>query len=290
MKKQINIAVLGNTEVGKTTLLSALTAYAAQKGFGELIDPLDIDDTSIKKDDVVVSFAKVDVEADKTYSFYEFDTTADFYKGVLSGAVRIDAVLHVYDSECAFLPFQRDALRFMKRVGIDTIFGCCNLMGFVDEEFLELIDMEYEGTLEDLEFEDCAEYHFAINCSDAAMEFEDDLNRVELLFDCIAENARVTETMDGPSAVVTDFDAEIYMFSHSEFGNSRPIMSPVSIHFVGEDACYTCSFDCEDLITPSSQMNLTFTLDEPRRIKVGDVFFIDNRGKIAAIARVTELK
>ena len=290
--EQINIAVLGNDGIGKTTLLSALTAYAEKYGYGEQLDTFDIDVTSIKKDDVVVSFAKVDVEAGKTYSFYEFDTITDFYKGVISGAVRIDAVLHVYNSEFVFLPYQRDMLRFLKNVGIDTIVGCCNLSEFVDVEFLELNDIEYEGTLEDCGFEDCAAYHFAINCEYASMAFEDALSQVENLFDCIADQAHALDTTHAPSARVTNFEAAVYVLKPQEGGNVRPLVSPAAIRFSGETSTCACTFldpNDDGMVLPGDQKKLAIKLDSPRTLRMGDFLYLECWGKTAAIARVVAL-
>ena len=291
MKKQINIAVLGNTGIGKTTLLSALTVYAEHLGYGERLDVDEIDVTSIKKDDLVISFAKVDLAADKTYSFYEFDTSADFYKAVLSGAIRIDAAIHMYNTECAFAPFQRNAVRLMKNAGVKTIFGCANPFEFEDAEMLELTDMEYEGTLEDYGFEDCASYHFEVNCEAAAIAYNSDFYQISRLFDCIRENAEASDDAYAPSSLTSEFEAEIYSLRACDGGTNRPILPPSDITFENDSDSYSCTIKTPDaeMLLPGDLYFTEIRMDTPRKIRVGETFRVFKNSQLAAIGKVSKL-
>lgn len=290
-KEQINIAVLGNTGIGKTTLLSALTAYAEHLGYGEHLAVDEIDVSSIKKNDLVISFAKVDVDADKTYSFYEFDTIRDFYKAVLSGAVRIDAAIHMYNTECAFAPFQRNALRLMKNTGVNTILGCANPFEFEDVEMLELTDMEYEGMLEDYGFEGCASYHFEVNCEAAAIAYNSDFYQISRLFDCIRETVEASDETDAPCSITSALEAEVYVLSAGEGGGNRPILPPSDLAFDTDSSSYSCTITTPDdeLLLPGDLYFAEIKMDTPRKIKVGETFRILKNSQLVALGKVSEL-
>ena len=285
--KPIHIAVIGKRKVGKTTLLRALNTYADERGIEENVDCYGIVPHSAPYGETTIDYTELELESNRSYRFYEFSRLTEFYKCVLSGAIRIDAVLYVFPIGIESFRLDEESIGFIRKAGIKSVLGCFNVYDLDEFDLMDIYVMEYETMLEENGYADCVSKHCSLNAGYASEGNEDELDKLKPLL-ALIRSIEPREAAE-EERVVSKFEADVYVLTPDESENYHPLPTQSKIQFAAQHGFIDCSYDTEDTIWPGDVGTIQCTLDTPRAVSLGSSFSVINDDHYSAIAKVTKL-
>ena len=159
-KPHVNVGTIGHVDHGKTTLTSALTKVAADKGMAKFISYDQVakasesqgrrDPTKI----LTIAIAHVEYEtATRHYAHVDCPGHADYVKNMITGAAQMDGAILVVSAADGPMPQTREHILLARQVGVPYIVVFLNKADKVDDkELLELVELEVRELLTKYEF------------------------------------------------------------------------------------------------------------------------------------------
>jgi len=159
-KPHVNIGTIGHVDHGKTTLTSALTKVAAEKGMAKFISYDEVakasesqgrrDPTKI----LTIAISHVEYETEKRhYAHVDCPGHADYVKNMITGAAQMDGAILVVSAADGPMPQTREHILLARQVGVPYIVVFLNKADKVDDkELLDLVELEVRELLSKYEF------------------------------------------------------------------------------------------------------------------------------------------
>ena len=159
-KPHVNVGTIGHVDHGKTTLTSALTKVAADKGMAKFISYDQVakasesqgrrDPTKI----LTIAISHVEYEtANRHYAHVDCPGHADYVKNMITGAAQMDGAILVVSAADGPMPQTREHILLARQVGVPYIVVFLNKADKVDDkELLELVELEVRELLTKYEF------------------------------------------------------------------------------------------------------------------------------------------
>jgi elongation factor Tu len=159
-KPHVNVGTIGHVDHGKTTLTSALTKVASERGMAKYISYDEVakasesqgrrDPTKI----LTIAIAHVEYETDKRhYAHVDCPGHADYVKNMITGAAQMDGAILVVSAADGPMPQTREHILLARQVGVPYIVVFLNKADKVDDkELLELVELEVRELLTKYEF------------------------------------------------------------------------------------------------------------------------------------------
>src|SRR5213594_1323755 len=159
-KPHVNVGTIGHVDHGKTTLTSALTKVAAERGMGKYISYDEVakasesqgrrDATKI----LTIAISHVEYETDKRhYAHVDCPGHADYVKNMITGAAQMDGAILVVSAADGPMPQTREHVLLARQVGVPYIIVYMNKCDMVDDpELLDLVELEVRELLKKYEF------------------------------------------------------------------------------------------------------------------------------------------
>src|SRR5574341_914851 len=159
-KPHVNIGTIGHVDHGKTTLTSALTKVAADKGMAKFISYDEVakasesqgrrDATKI----LTIAISHVEYETERRhYAHVDCPGHADYVKNMITGAAQMDGAILVVSAPDGPMPKTREHILLARQVGVPYIVVCLNKVDAMDDpELLDLVELEVRELLSKYEF------------------------------------------------------------------------------------------------------------------------------------------
>jgi elongation factor Tu len=159
-KPHVNVGTIGHVDHGKTTLTSALTKVASEKGMAKFISYDEVakasesqgrrDPTKI----LTIAISHVEYEtAKRHYAHVDCPGHADYVKNMITGAAQMDGAILVVSAADGPMPQTREHILLARQVGVPYIVVFLNKADKVDDkELLELVELEVRELLTKYEF------------------------------------------------------------------------------------------------------------------------------------------
>jgi len=159
-KPHVNIGTIGHVDHSKTTLTSALTKVAAEKGMAKFISYDEVakasesqgrrDPTKI----LTIAISHVEYETEKRhYAHVDCPGHADYVKNMITGAAQMDGAILVVSAADGPMPQTREHILLARQVGVPYIVVFLNKADKVDDkELLDLVELEVRELLSKYEF------------------------------------------------------------------------------------------------------------------------------------------
>ena len=284
----IRIAVIGKIKGGKSTLLQALNTYAEERGIEENIDCYGIVEDSAAIYGTAIDYTKLELECGRSYYFYEFSHLRDFYKSVLSGFIKFDAALFVFNDQPSTVNHYAKSVAFLRKAGIKSVFCCFNVYDIDQCYVLNMNRKDYEFLLAAHGFDDYISKHLTLNFRECARGDSDELDKLKSLFDFIKS---IEPSSPAPEEVrfTKRFDAEMYVFTSDESENTDALPTQSDIMFSGQRGFIDCSYEVEDTLWFGEYGTVQCTLDVPQSVSLGSSFYVINDDVVSAVAKITKL-
>ena len=159
-KPHVNVGTIGHIDHGKTTLTSALTKVAADKGWAKYVSYDEVakasesqgrrDATKI----LTVALSHVEYEsAIRHYAHIDCPGHADYIKNMISGAAQMDGAVLVVSAADGPMPQTREHILLAYQVNVPAIVVFMNKCDLVDDlEILDLVELEVRELLTKYKF------------------------------------------------------------------------------------------------------------------------------------------
>jgi elongation factor Tu len=159
-KPHVNVGTIGHVDHGKTTLTSAITGFAAKKGWAEFISYDEVAKASAahgRRDETkILTIATSHVEyqsENRHYAHVDCPGHADFIKNMITGAAQMDGAILVVGADDGPMPQTREHILLARQVNVPAVVVFLNKIDLLDdEELLELVEMEVRELLDKYEF------------------------------------------------------------------------------------------------------------------------------------------
>src|SRR3979490_3093971 len=154
-KPHVNVGTIGHIDHGKTTLTSALTKVAADKGWAKFISYDEVpkasesqgrrDDTKI----LTIATSHVEYSAEKRhYAPVGCPGHADYVKNMITGAAQMDGAILVVSAVDGPMPQTREHVLLAKQVNVPYMVVALNKVDAIDDaELLDLVELEVRELL-----------------------------------------------------------------------------------------------------------------------------------------------
>src|SRR5476651_939633 len=154
-KPHVNVGTIGHIDHGKTTLTSALTKVASDKGWAKFVSYDQVakaSESQGRRDDTkILTIASSHVEystAKRHYAHVDSPGHADYIKNMITGAAQMDGAILVVAATDGAMPQTREHVLLAKQVGVPYLLVALNKADMVDdEEILELVELEVRELL-----------------------------------------------------------------------------------------------------------------------------------------------
>jgi len=149
-RPHLNVGTIGHVDHGKTTLTSAITKIASEKGMAAYQDYKQIDKTKEEQQrGITISTTTVEYMTDKRhYGHVDCPGHEDYVKNMITGAAKMDAGILVVAATDGAMPQTREHILLCKQVGVKTIIVFINKCDLVkDPEMFEIIEMDVRDLL-----------------------------------------------------------------------------------------------------------------------------------------------
>jgi elongation factor Tu len=159
-KPHVNVGTIGHVDHGKTTLTSAMTKVAAEKGLADYVSYDQVakasesqgrrDATKI----LTIATAHVEYSTDKRhYAHVDCPGHADYVKNMITGAAQMDGAILVVSAVDGPMPQTREHILLARQVNVPYIVVFLNKCDAVDDpELLDLVELEVRELLSQYEF------------------------------------------------------------------------------------------------------------------------------------------
>ena len=160
-KPHVNIGTIGHIDHGKTTLTSAITKVAADKGRAKFISYDEVAKASAaqgRRNDMkilTISTSHVEYESDnRHYAHVDCPGHEDYIKNMITGAAQMDGAILVVAADDGKMPQTAEHVLLARQVGVPKILVFMNKVDIVeDEELLDLVELEVRELLSKYEFD-----------------------------------------------------------------------------------------------------------------------------------------
>jgi len=159
-KPHVNVGTIGHVDHGKTTLTSAMTKVASEKGLADFVSYDQVakasesqgrrDATKI----LTIATAHVEYSTDKRhYAHVDCPGHADYVKNMITGAAQMDGAILVVSAVDGPMPQTREHILLARQVNVPYIVVFLNKCDAVDDpELLDLVELEVRELLSTYEF------------------------------------------------------------------------------------------------------------------------------------------
>src|SRR3989337_1951665 len=154
-KPHVNVGTIGHVDHGKTTLTSAMTKVASEKGLADFVSYDQVakasesqgrrDATKI----LTIATAHVEYSTDKRhYAHVDCPGHADYVKNMITGAAQMDGAILVVSAADGPMPQTREHILLARQVGVPALVVYMNKCDMVDRpELLDLVELEVRELL-----------------------------------------------------------------------------------------------------------------------------------------------
>jgi translation elongation factor EF-Tu-like GTPase len=269
------VAVIGQVDHGRTTLVSAMSKVASESGHGTFIAVEELEKTTETGIARVATAAMG--SASRRYTLVDFPGHADTVKALITGSVIPSAAIVVISAADGPMPQTRRQLLLARRIGVQRIVVALTKIDAVDDrELLLLESSEIREMLTVFGFprDTPIVAVSALNVLQAKPKAADAIAR---LFAALDNRMAVPlNRAESQTTAQGDFDAEIYLLMSEEGGRSTPIFNgyrpAVSVAGIVHPATVTL-FQAESL-SPGDSASVSLHFDEPLRLADGTHFDI----------------
>ncbi|MBI2402544.1 MAG: elongation factor Tu [Gemmatimonadetes bacterium] len=159
-KPHVNVGTIGHVDHGKTTLTSAMTKVASEKGLADFVtyDQVAKASESQGRRDAtkILTIATAHVEystAKRHYAHVDCPGHADYVKNMITGAAQMDGAVLVVSAVDGPMPQTREHILLARQVNVPYIVVFLNKCDAVDDpELLDLVELEVRELLSQYEF------------------------------------------------------------------------------------------------------------------------------------------
>src|SRR6202008_398025 len=156
----VNVGTIGHIDHGKTTLTSALTKVAADKGWAKFVSYDQVakaSESQGRRDDTkILTIASSHVEyetANRHYAHVDCPGPADYIKKMITGAAQMDGALLVVAATDGPMPQTKEHVLLARQVGVPYIVVFLNkCVAVEDAELIDLVEMEVRELLSKYQF------------------------------------------------------------------------------------------------------------------------------------------
>lgn len=155
IKPLIRVGTIGHVDHGKTTLTAAITHVLSEKGLAEFRSYKSIDNAPEERErGITIQIAHVEYETEnRRYIHLDAPGHADYVKGMLTGAIKMDGAILVVSAADGPMPQTLEHILLARQVGVLEIVVYLNKVDLVkDEELIELVELEVRELLSQYEF------------------------------------------------------------------------------------------------------------------------------------------
>lgn len=154
MAKELNIAVIGHIDHGKSSLLAAMSSSFSKVGLAELVpyEQIDLAVSGNSQPELKLNRAELTI-AGKTriYRLLDFPSHQDFIKSLVA-ADSVDGILLVVSAADGTMPQTREHLHLAKEVGAEDLVCVLNKADMVSAHLQDMVEGEVKGLLEEKGF------------------------------------------------------------------------------------------------------------------------------------------
>jgi elongation factor Tu len=159
-KPHVNVGTIGHVDHGKTTLTSAMTKVASEKGLAQYVTYDQVakaseaqgrrDATKI----LTIATAHVEYSTEKRhYAHVDCPGHADYVKNMITGAAQMDGAILVVSAVDGPMPQTREHILLARQVNVPYIVVFLNKCDAVDDpELLDLVELEVRELLSQYDF------------------------------------------------------------------------------------------------------------------------------------------
>jgi elongation factor Tu len=159
-KPHVNVGTIGHIDHGKTTLTSALTKVAADKGWAKFISYDEVAKASAsqgRRDEtkiLTIATAHVEYSSPKRhYAHVDCPGHADYIKNMITGAAQMDAAILVVSATDGPMPQTREHVLLARQVNVPYLVVALNKVDAVDDpELIDLVELEVRELLKSYGF------------------------------------------------------------------------------------------------------------------------------------------
>src|SRR5438128_2472452 len=159
-KPHVNVGTIGHIDHGKTTLTSALTKVAADKGWAKFISYDEVakaSESQGRRDDTkILTIATSHVEystANRHYAHVDCPGHADYIKNMITGAAQMDGAILVVSAVDGPMPQTREHVILARQVNVPYLVVALNKVDAIDDaELLDLVELEVRELLKTYSF------------------------------------------------------------------------------------------------------------------------------------------
>jgi elongation factor Tu len=159
-KPHVNVGTIGHVDHGKTTLTSAMTKVASEKGLADFVtyDQVAKASESQGRRDAtkILTIATAHVEystEQRHYAHVDCPGHADYVKNMITGAAQMDGAILVVSAVDGPMPQTREHIVLARQVNVPYIVVFLNKCDAVDDpELLDLVELEVRELLSQYEF------------------------------------------------------------------------------------------------------------------------------------------
>jgi elongation factor Tu len=159
-KPHVNVGTIGHVDHGKTTLTSAMTKVAADKGLADYVSYDQVakaSESQGRRDATkILTIATAHVEYStehRHYAHVDCPGHADYVKNMITGAAQMDGAILVVSAVDGPMPQTREHILLARQVNVPYIVVFLNKCDAVDDpELLDLVELEVRELLSQYEF------------------------------------------------------------------------------------------------------------------------------------------
>ena len=159
-KPHVNVGTIGHVDHGKTTLTSAMTKVASEKGLADFVSYDQVakaSESQGRRDATkILTIATAHVEystSKRHYAHVDCPGHADYVKNMITGAAQMDGAVLVVSAVDGPMPQTREHILLARQVNVPYIVVFLNKCDAVDDpELLDLVELEVRELLSQYEF------------------------------------------------------------------------------------------------------------------------------------------
>ena len=159
-KPHVNVGTIGHIDHGKTTLTSALTKVAAEKGWAKFVSYDEVakaSESQGRRDDTkILTIATSHVEystAKRHYAHVDCPGHADYIKNMITGAAQMDGGILVVSAVDGPMPQTREHVLLARQVDVPCLVVALNKVDAIDDpELVDLVELEVRELLKSYGF------------------------------------------------------------------------------------------------------------------------------------------
>ncbi len=159
-KPHVNVGTIGHIDHGKTTLTSALTKVAADRGWARFISYDEVakaSESQGRRDETkILTIATSHVEystAKRHYAHVDCPGHADYIKNMITGAAQMDGAIVVVSAVDGPMPQTREHILLARQVNVPCLVVALNKVDAIDDpEILDLVELEVRELLKMYKF------------------------------------------------------------------------------------------------------------------------------------------